>query len=341
MTTNFIHGIIRRSNFYQFLLALVIIIAVIGAAVLARNFYYNLFSGPFDISKQSMLKLKSPDGLSQYYVTIKGDDVIDTGYQQVSRNYGIETGHESYVALMLDDQFLLVQVSGEASDSIQYSGAIQSIPSDVQREVLDQIIAEVPEVKGRFLPVMLGAGDFRLPGFLAVGATVLVALGGLYLLARVIQRMTDPSTHPIMRGLARFGDAEQTADQIEGEMNQDHPTVGKKTHLTRNWLIHRTGSTLQATRLSDITWMYKHVTQHRTNFIPTGKTFKALIWDRSGVCIEIQGKEKEVLAAMEAVAQRTPWSIIGYKPELEQAWKKDRSRFIAAVDQRRSQAGSG
>lgn len=341
MTTNFINGIIRRSNMLNFFLALVVIAVVVAGAAVARNYYYNLFGGPFDISKQNMLKLQGADGLSQYYVTIKGDDVIDTGFQQVSRNYGIETGHESYVALMLDDKFLLVQVPGDASETRQYSGAIQGIPSDVQREVIDKIIAEVPEVRGRFLPVMLNSADFRLSGFLALGVTALFALGGLYLLARTIQRFSDPSQHPIMRSLARFGDAEQTADQIEGEMNQDHPTIGKQTHLTRSWLVHRTGVSLQVTRLSDVTWMYKHVTQHRTNFVPTGKTFQAMIWDRSGTCIGIQGKEKEVLAIMEAIAQRTPWTIIGYKPELEQAWKKDRSRFLAAVDQRRSQVGNG
>jgi hypothetical protein len=149
--------------------------------------------------------------------------------------------------------------------------------------------------------------------------------------------MGDSSKHPIMRDLARFGDPEATADMIESEMNMDHEVIGKNMHLTRNWLVYRTASSLKATRLTDVAWLYKYVVQRKTYGVNSGKTFQAYIWDRHGKLIQIPGKEQQVMQTLEAVAKRSPWSVIGYKKEIEQAWKKDRTSFMAAIDKRRQE----
>jgi hypothetical protein len=101
--------------------------------------------------------------------------------------------------------------------------------------------------------------------------------------------------------------------------------------------VQASSSSLTATRIEDIVWAYKQVTQHRTNGIPTGKTYNAQFWDRHGVRITVSGKEPVVNQALEAVAQRSPWVLAGFSPELEKTWKQNRAAVIEAVEQRRRQ----
>ena len=124
--------------------------------------------------------------------------------------------------------------------------------------------------------------------------------------------------------------------ELDAEMLTEHPKAGG-VHLTPNWLVHSAPASLSATRIDDVVWAYKQVTQHRTNGIPTGKTYAAQIWDRHGVRITVAGKEPVVNQALEAVAQRSPWVLAGFSPELEKTWKQNRAAVIDAVEQRRRQ----
>jgi hypothetical protein len=85
-------------------------------------------------------------------------------------------------------------------------------------------------------------------------------------------------------------------------------------------------------------WLYKKVTQHRTNGIPTGKTYAALIWDRYGTCITFAGKEKVVDQALGDILGRSPGAVAGYSSDIEKMYKANRQGFVAAVEQRRQEA---
>ena len=39
----------------------------------------------------------------------------------------------------------------------------------------------------------------------------------------------------------------------------------------------------------------------------------------------------------QAVAQRSPWILAGFSPELEKTWKQNRAAVVDAVEQRRRQ----
>jgi hypothetical protein len=88
-------------------------------------------------------------------------------------------------------------------------------------------------------------------------------------------------------------------------------------------------------------WAYMKVTQHRTNGIPTGKTYTALVWDRHGMCITINGREKTIRDMLEGILSRAPWAFGGYAADIEKTWKANRAGFIGAVDQRRTSVPTG
>ena len=83
--------------------------------------------------------------------------------------------------------------------------------------------------------------------------------------------------------------------------------------------------------------MYKKVTQHSINFIPTGKSFAALLYDRYGYSTEIQGSETKVVSLMTHIIQQCPWTIAGFSQDLEKLWQSRKGAFGAAVDERRKE----
>ena len=111
--------------------------------------------------------------------------------------------------------------------------------------------------------------------------------------------------------------------------------VSGKLRFTRSWLLLARAFSLDAMRPDDIVWIYKQVTQHRTNGVPTGKTYAVFVWDRHGVIIEIGGKEQGVEEMLRAIYERSPWCIVGFSPDIQRIWNSDRQGFVASVDQRR------
>jgi hypothetical protein len=329
--------IIRRSNRRLMIISLIGLALVVAAALLASRYLYNFALGPFPLDKATLLANPNWDGQQKYFVIITGDDIIDTGYQYVSTNTdtGSETIENNYEALFLDDNLLLVKLPNQSEDK-QISGSLVAVPNDEQVQVIQPFEQEYPRIKGQFLPVMLDAGNFRLPGFIGIPIGVLVALLSLLGLSRALGRNGDPLKHPIMRSLARFGDPQTVADQIDMEMQGEHPTLNN-THFTRTWLIQQGPLSFNATRLEDVVWLYKKVTQHRTNGIPTGKSYAALIWDRYGKCITISANEQNVEKILGAAYNRSPWAMAGWSKDLEKQYRKQREALAAQVDQRRQQ----
>ena len=337
MTASFIHPIIRRSNRNQLALCTITALLLVGLAALNARYLYNFFAGPFPIDRQTLLAASDPAALQRYWVTVEGDDVVDTGFQQVRRNS--DTGSEkvaaNYMALLLDRRVLLVKDYNNTS-AATFTGYIEPLPADARAKIISDIEQDAPKLRGAFLPYMLNTDSFRNGGYQALGIGIPLLALCVFGIARAIRRSRNPLKHPIMRALGRFGPPADIAGQIDAELLAEHTKVDRM-HLTPHWLVQASPSSLAATRIDDIVWAYKQVTQRRVNGVPAGKTYTAQIWDRHGVCITIAGSETFVNQAIEAAARRAPWMLAGYNSDLEKAWKSNRAAVLATVDQRRAQ----
>jgi hypothetical protein len=89
--------------------------------------------------------------------------------------------------------------------------------------------------------------------------------------------------------------------------------------------------------VGDLVWVYKKVTKHSVNFIPTGKTYSVVLVGRHRQRIEEQMKEKAVNEMLADLTARVPWAIFGFDQNLDRAWRKDPQSVIAAVDARYQQ----
>jgi Family of unknown function (DUF6709) len=340
MPTSFTQATIRRSNRNLLILCATVALLLIGFAAFNVRYLYNFFAGPVTIDRQTLLATDDPATLQRYWVTVSGDEAIDTGFQRVRRN--TDTGDErvtaAYMALLIDKHVLLVRAQDDAQVT-EFTGSLEPLPDDVRTRIIADAESESPALRGAFLPYMLNTDGFRGYGYgwLAIG----VPLFGLCLfgLARAIGRSNDLSKHPIMRALGRFGPPAEVAGQLDAELLAEHRQVGQ-LHLTPNWLVQASKSTLAATRIEDVVWAYKKVIQRRVNGVPAGKSYVAEIWDRHGVSVTIGGSETVVNQVLEVTCQRAPWLLAGFSPDLEKAWKSNRAAMIAAVDQRRQQVAA-
>lgn len=346
MTTTFVDDIVRRSNRNMLIISLLVLAVLIGAELVSFRYFYNFFTGPHPIDAETLLEIEDPSTRQEYYVTIDDVDAYDTGFEYVTERGSTETVDKSYVLLDLTERWLLVEISGELDDPnnlpTSYTGGLVPISREIQREVIDAIYNDEPNLEGVFLPYMVDATDFKAPGYIGLAIAAVVLAGSLFGILTATRRMSNPDLHPAVKSLSRFGDASSVAQQIEVEMHSEHPQVGS-LHFTRNWLVHKQHASLEAMRYQDLVWAYKKVTQRRTYGIPTGKTFNIHIFDRHGKSITPVAKELEVDEALRALSQRAPWAFIGYDADLEKSWKKERERVISVIDQRiqEHRAGSG
>lgn len=172
--------------------------------------------------------------------------------------------------------------------------------------------------------------DWFVPIFLLV---LLVASGvGLF---KGLRRLGDVQTAPLWRQVAQYGNVDQLAMQIDQEQQQPMAnTKYGKLLLTPSWVIRRSLVSTWVSPLADIVWAYKKVTRHYTNFIPTGKTYSAVIVGRHRQRIEVQMSQKKTDQLMADLAARVPWAIFGYSKEIATAWQKNPASLVAQVDSR-------
>jgi hypothetical protein len=110
-----------------------------------------------------------------------------------------------------------------------------------------------------------------------------------------------------------------------------------KLQLTSQWMVRRKFFSTWVSPVADVAWVYKKVTKHSVNFIPTGKTYSVIVVGRHRQRTEEQMKEKAVNELLADIAQRVPWALFGFDQNLDKAWRKDPAGVISAVDSRRQQ----
>ncbi|MCA9906694.1 MAG: hypothetical protein KC547_22720, partial [Anaerolineae bacterium] len=327
---------VRSSNRGWFISLIVLITLLVIVASVSWNAYYNAIVGPFDTPLKTILQNQTADGLREYYVSVRGDEVFNTGWEMVETEDGRETKREGYAALMYNDRFLLVELTGPFVDGVKnFTGQLVPISADVNREILEGMYADEPALRGMFASFMLDTEDKRIEIFAGLAALTVSGVISILLLGRTLNRMADPTRHPIMRALARYGDPESIAREIDTEMTLSRTPVGKYSSLSQRWFAYHRGGAFHAARLQDIAWAYKQVTQHRTYGIPTAKTYMAHVADVYGHQFSIQAGQKEVDALLKAIAERAPWALHGYSDNLAQAWRKDRQQVLGTVAERR------
>lgn len=331
----------RRTNRNLFLMNG--LMAAVLVLVIAVNYRYcvNFFLGCQPISATELASLKSADQRWRNFVSVSGAKSLKIGYNDIeeeTQNGQVVSSEvkAEYVFLRVGDSILLVKASPGA-EKLQYSGELVPTAQQVQDDVIRSLKEEDPNLASMVLPFTLNAADYRSNGWVGLAImTPLLALA-LWNLLKAARRSTEPQSSPAWKALSVFGNAEQLSHEIEADMQTGGVSRYGKLVIGPQWMVRRKTFSTWVSPVGDMIWIYKKVTKHSVNFIPTGKTYSVILTGRRRQRTEEQMKEKAVNDLMLEMANRVPWALFGFDKNLEQAWKKDPQSVIAAVDSRYEQ----
>ena len=347
MFPGFIGKEIQRTN-RNFLLTNLGMVGIPIAIGLCGWTYWNgFFGGAKLVSNRDFIA--APSNYLGRYIKIVGSGNIETGLQEISQRKSKYTGEVKsetvtarLVAIKLSgdrtgsDRAVFVKLENEAPAANSATGTIENMSDLVENE-----IRSLPD-KDMILPVVVNAKQgYQTPGYWGLAIGGIGGLIGAINLGRWKKHQENVSLHPISKQLSSHGQSEIIAHEIDREFADPQVIVHKQTKISKNWLIQHNTYGIELKKVADLIWIYFQVTNHRTNGIPTGKTFTVICHDRHGAKVEIPGSEEQVMALIDRIATLVPWAIIGYTDEMKLAWEKDRATVIAVVDEDRQKHEAG
>jgi len=314
--------------------------ALVGGVLLATSdhrYIANFLRGPFTLAQADLDSIRDVALTPRYYARVAGDRVIDTGIRQytIHTQNGIETSREesgAYNAFAIGNRYLVVRTAGD--DAPTAEGKLVPWTEDLEQQMFDT--QEMRSLRSSFYPFYLESESFRRPGFVVIGVGILFVLLFVWQALPAWRAWRDPERHPLAKRIALWGDPIGVAAGAEQEF--DHPLLKAKGgwRLGNKYFTRSTFFTFDVLRFQDVLWGYKKITKHSVNFIPTGKSYEAIVACYGGTAT-IPGKEKSVNDLLAFVQQRAPWAIYGYNDDLSAAFNKRRQEFARTVEQRRQE----
>ncbi len=311
--------------------------------VIAGNYRYcaNFVLGCQSISNPELAALASPEQRWRNFVSVSGTKSFNTGYRDVvnhmdgGRVVSTEIKDE-YIFLRAGEKILLVKAD-PGKEKLEYSGELVATTDRVKEDLLRPLATEDADLAREVLPFTLNAADYRSNGYtmLIIGLPLLAL--ALWNCLKAMRRISEIQLSPVWKHVAVYGNAEQLSQQIEAELQPGMIRKYGKLQIAQQWMVRRKTFSTWVSPIADLVWVYKKVTKHSVNFIPTGKTYAVVLVGRHRQRIEEQMKEKAVNEMLADLAVRVPWILFGFTKDLEKAWQKDPAGVIAAVDSRYQQ----
>lgn len=340
----FIAKNIERCNRNLMIVCIVTILAVLGGFFLNIKYLSNVILGPATIAQDKLLFSKNVPDSFRNYAKIVAEDVYDSGATMVEiSKYNVETVQSKYLILQIQDKFLLAEVDPDSgiidgATNVSMNGEIADIPSAVSEKVLEPILKKQPEMRTSFLPFILKAkSGYSFSAYIGSGIGFIVLLIAGFCLWSVLKKIGNPENSSIIKSLAIYGSPLEIAASIDNEIIGQHEKIGA-IYLLPSWIVTNNTFSLSIQHIEDVAWMYKKVTKHSVNLIPTGKTYEVVLHNLQGTTTSLNGSflnDKKTDQILEKIYQRVPWVITGYDDELIAYWNKDKPGFVQTVKSRK------
>ena len=318
----------------------------VGFGCLQYSYLRNCFLGPQKIDAIQLLKIKDPGEVDRNFITFTADKAMDTGFKKVTKSRSSETEENQYtIALIGGEKVLLVEDQiGHNLDKATFTGTISEIDSSVQTKIVEPLLQEAPLLRTKLLPFILETDDYQTGAYLLV--PLLLCGGGIFgwNLYKAKIRNKEPRKHPLYQSLSAYGDPDAIAGNIDREVQAQYQIerlADNTVYLTPSWLLYTQTYGLHLTNLDRLVWVYKKVTSHSVNFIPTGKSYEIALCDNSGKEQTIKLSESLVDNKIQEIMSYAPWAVVGFNDEIKALWDKSREEFYAIVTERKQQHRNG
>ena len=314
-----------------------VLVAGVWLATSDHRYIANFLRGPYPLAQADLDSIRDVSSTPRYYARVAGEKAYETGLRQyrVHTRNGVETGREeagAYRALVFGKRFLVVRTAGNESQIVE--GKLATFPSDVENELFQN--KEMRSLRSSFYPFFLDGDSFRRPGYVVLGVGLLFLVLFAWQVVPAWRALRDPERHPLARRIAAWGDPMAVA--VESEREFENPLLKCRAgwRFGKKYLVQSRFFSFNVLRFQDVLWGFKKITKHSVNFIPTGKTYEAIVACNGGTAT-IPAKEEKVHEILAFVQQRAPWAIFGFSDELAATFNKRRQDFAGSVEQRRQQ----
>lgn len=165
---------------------------------------------------------------------------------------------------------------------------------------------------------------------------LLVLIPGVVVFVFWLVRVVNPKGHPVYKQLARYGEPQQLASDIDREFA--NTTANDRTLFGEHWLAQGNMFGVDLVPWTAIAWL--HVYTIVRNRVPS---HHVKVYTRDGSMFQTPGVNDEDRAreTMLELHQRASWAEMGYSKDLENEWARHRSDVVARVDARiRRQRGT-
>ena len=334
-----VHQMIRTTCRRRVLAWGLILCGAVLFAAAQHRYVRNFVMGPFEVGQPYLDSVTDVTTAPRYFVKVTGSRALDTGVQQVTihKRGGVETSRSvsaAYFALVVGDRLLVVKSAAGAPTTAE--GELVRMPGDLRRQLFGR--PGVAAIESRFYPYFVDDGAFRLPGYIAIGAALVLGFLFWRYGLPAWRYLHAPSSHPLVKRVASWGDPLGIA--LDAKRESESPRhKGGGWLVTDKYLIQRTVFRFDLLRHADLLWAYKRVTKHSVNFIPTGKSYAAVLACYGGAA-EVRGREKKVDAVLAFAAERAPWAVFGFSDDLSKMFKKKPQDFCLAVEERKREWAS-
>lgn len=335
----------------------------LAAAILLVGFGVCLFLSGLGVLKFIMgprsLDELSADQLEGQYVTAELQMFLDEyAYTEslksnqprgkvTEREYVLPVGEQEFIGVAVDRKNLAAAedimdasykaLTGEETDApepLRVTGTILPMDAETRSFYEASYVYELLEdASDLMLPLVLRVGyvgSERAPMMWSFTALSLACLAGA--LWMLISALTGRYQKQITNFCKVSGSPESTLEKLDMLYERTEPCNG--ICLSGEYLMVEKGPKNMVFHAPDVVWAYQRTVRHRTNGIPTGKTFGLVFRTVDGKCHEVaMNSENKVQETIERISREMPHTVLGYSAELEQRYRKDPSAFVRTPQQ--------
>jgi len=187
---------------------------------------------------------------------------------------------------------------------------------------------------------------FQRMDYFFIFAGIIVFIICFINLIKAKKRISNPYLHPISISLTdKYGSVEEIAIEIDSDLQDKNSSLKLSSiqnlqivsaQITNSWLLKPSFFGLTVLNLYfDAVWIYKKVTTHYTNFIPTGRSYTVIIHSRYLEVIEIPCRSKKSDIIIQEIIYRVPWIVQGFDEGVKLLWDSNPLKLIDDVDKQR------
>lgn len=277
----------------------------------------------------------------EYQNNISTGKILSTEYvidANATQLMGLELGEKSVSAgdkLLEDSMAYFYGEAAQLGESIVVTGTVFAMPSDSLNYYHEMIGYDSMSSADQalYLPLYLREGYMGRTSR-STSATVLLCscLCVIISVFCLLYAIFGKQQNQILRRAKELGNgnAAPVLQQIAALHDQIPDCHGLRFNSS---LILCDGAQQFLYSVPELVWAYQNTVQHRTNGIPTGKTYYLVLRMMNGDTRQIAMPEEEITAQLEKLGQLMPHVIIGYSDQLEEMYRTDRVRMSLLREQ--------